>query len=477
MPQTRFQIEEMLSQDAHGAVFLAMDGESGREVILQRFFPFGVGEVGLNLEERAAYDLAIQSMMQLDHLNLRAVIEGGSDAVDGMPFVVTEARRGLSLREYSAHSPLTVEQGRILVESALQLMLWLEQRIGHSVEWLALHPGDVEVNDEGNVYRFCVDPMKWLGLRQGPGAVKELVQLAEDSLGWTGRVVTGSTAGLLSGWLRMAKSRNLTVEEALVVLRDGQLSDPHIAVVDTSSVFPPAPHRAQVPASYPSPVMLAKTGGNAIWYILGSLLFFAVMALGGFVWVRHHHSKMSSSTILSQEKKKSSKSKERGLSSNKISKEQGSPATDDEENKRQNAEKLARQLQGDFDPAYSDPENTKSSEIQNADQSAEYEPSHIRGIRMQLGKEIYMTQKVTSVRLSGSGKSLYLEFDGDGIAANRACGRYLTNLGVAGMSVSDLGYLKGKKVRILGKVVEEFGTNRVMVDLIAPSQIEVLDGK
>ncbi len=88
-----------------------------------------------------------------------------------------------------------------------------------------------------------------------------------------------------------------------------------------------------------------------------------------------------------------------------------------------------------------------------------------------------MTQKVTSVRLSGSGKSLYLEFDGDGIAANRACGRYLTNLGVAGMSVSDLGYLKGKKVRILGKVVEEFGTNRVMVDLIAPSQIEVLDGK
>lgn len=477
MPQTRFQIEEMLSQDTDGAVFLAVDGESGREVILHRFFPFGAGEVGLNLEERAAYELSIRSMMQIDHPNLRAVIEGGSDPVDGMPFLVTEARCGLSLREYSAHTALTVEQARILVESALLLMLWLEQRIGHSVEWLALHPGDVEVNDGGNDYRFCVDPMKWLGLRQGPGAVKELVQLVEDSLGWTGRVVTGSTAGLLSGWLRMAKSRNLTVEEALIVLRDGQLSDGNRAAVETSAAFAPAPHRTQFPAFHPPPVMVAKTGGNAIWYVLGSFLFFAVVALGGYAWVRHHGSKIPTATTVSQGKKKSSKSKDSVVSSTKITKEPSSPATDDEEKKRQNAERLARQLQGDFDPAYSDPENTKSSEIQNADQSFEYEPSHIHVIRMQLGKEIYMTQKVTSVRLSGSGKSLYLEFDGDGMAANRACGRYLTNLGVSGMSVSDLEYLKGKKVRLLGKVVEEFGTNRVMIDLIAPSQIEVLDGK
>lgn len=474
MPHTRFQIEEMLFQDAHGAVFLAMDMDRGEEVLLQRFFPFGVGEGGLEGDERVAYDQAILNMRILEHPHLRRVIDGGSDPVDGMPFVVTEVRRGMSLLEYAAQSALTVAQGRELVESALELMSWLEQRFGQTADWLALHPGDVEVMEDGTGFRFCVDPIKWLGLRKGSGAVKELVQLAEAGLGWTGRVVTGSTAGMLSGWLRMAKSRDLTVEEAIVVLRGGHLPESSASAALTHAVFAPVEHVVPAPAPYGSSMIPVKSAGNARWYVLGTLFCASLLALGFFAWWRFQHPKFESKAVVSVKQKQH-------VSHSKVAegKENADSSDDpsDESKMREKAEKMARDLQADLDSSAKPALRDTTATGKESEKQVEYEPSHVRGIRKQLGNEIFMTEKVTSVRPSSSGKSLYIEFAGDGIAANRACGRYLANLGVAGMSVSELGHLKGKKVRLRGKVVEEFGTGRIMVDLISPNQIEVLEEK
>ena len=464
----------MLFQDAHGAVFLAIDGESRKEVLLQRFFPFGAGEGGLEGDERVAYDHAIQNMRQLDHPHLRRVIDGGSDPVDGMPFVVTEARRGMSLLEYSSHAALTVAQGRVLVESALDLMVWLEQRFGQSADWLALHPDDVEITEDGNAFRFCVDPMKWLGLRKGPGAVKELVQLAEAGLGWTGRVVTGSTAGMLSGWLRTAKTRDLTVHEALVVLRGGPLPEPTAPAAASSAVFAPVEHVVPAAPSYASSEMSSASPGNVRWYVFGSVFCVVLLFLGGYAWWRFKQPQFVSKSVVSVKPKQGASRSENAADATD---ESSSQAPSDEKKLRENAERLARELQANLSSPDDASAGTQADKSKGGEKSVEYEPSHVRGIRKQLGKEILMTQKVTGVRPSSSGKSLYIEFDGDGIAANRACGRYLANLGVAGMTVGELGYLKGKKVRLRGKVVEEFGTGRIMVDLISPDQIEVLDGK
>lgn len=79
------------------------------------------------------------------------------------------------------------------------------------------------------------------------------------------------------------------------------------------------------------------------------------------------------------------------------------------------------------------------------------------------------------MRLSSSGKSLYIEFQGAGAATERACGRYLTSLGVEGMSVSELGGLEGKSVRIKGVVSKEFGTDRVIIDLKSRDQVMELE--
>jgi hypothetical protein len=473
VPQTRFQIEEILSQDAHGAVFLAMDARQGCEVLLQRFFPFGAGEGGLEGEERVAYDQAIQTMQQLEHPNLRRVIDGGTDPVDGMPFLVTEVRSGMSVAEYGEHAALTVAQGRVMVESALELMVWLEQRFGQTAEWLALQSEDVEVMEEGNLFRFCVDPMKWLGLRKGAGAVKDLALLVEAGMGWTGRVVTGSTAGMLSGWLRMAKTRELTVHEALVVLRTGQMPEATAAVVAAPSpIF--APVEPVVPAqnSYANPAMPAQTGGHALWYVMGAVVCVGLMGLGGFLWFRMKGASLPSAAVASVELKSESAP---AAGDQTLGNDGVSPSAADEKRLRENAERLARELQANLATGEaardSEPEEQGDPNLSNG----EHEPSHVRGIRKYMGKEILMTQKVTNVRLSSSSKSLYIEFDGAGVAANRACGRYRTELAVAGLSVSELGYLIGKRVRLRGKVMEEQGTGRTIVDVTSPDQIEVLD--
>ena len=86
----RYEIQEMLSQDAQGVVFLAVDRESGADVVLRRFFPFGPGGKGLMGEEREAYTAAVERLKGLAHPAMRTILEGGCDPVDGMPYLVTE---------------------------------------------------------------------------------------------------------------------------------------------------------------------------------------------------------------------------------------------------------------------------------------------------------------------------------------------------------------------------------------------------
>jgi hypothetical protein len=48
----RYEIEEMMSQDAHGVAFRARDREEKRDVVLRRFFPNGRDGGGLQPEEQ-----------------------------------------------------------------------------------------------------------------------------------------------------------------------------------------------------------------------------------------------------------------------------------------------------------------------------------------------------------------------------------------------------------------------------------------
>jgi hypothetical protein len=475
VPASRFQIEDMVSQDAHGAVFLAMDAETEREVLLQRFFPFGAGEGGLEGDELASYDQAIMRMKELEHPHLRRVIGGGCDPVDGIPYMVTETRSAMSLREFETQAVLSAAQGRALAESALELLLWLEQTFGQSADWLALKAEDVEVIGEVESFRFCVDPMKWLGLRKGPGAVKELAALVEEGMGWTGRVVTGSTAGMLSGWMRTAKTRDLTPEEALIVLRGGQVpvTSPTPAT-HTPTLTAPALAASPSP-SYQAPQPPMRTGSHAVWYVLGSLMVAGALAAAGIVWYQARHSSEKTLAVTQVQESSAPRKKTQAVPAPKVAdaeQQEKSLSVSEEQKLREKIEQRALELQRGI--AKGDPANS-ASEKKAPKRSDDYSPAEHKAIREQIGEEIAIKERVAKVRLSSSGKSLYIEFQGDGAATERACGRYLTSLGVEGMSVSELGGLEGKSVRIKGVVSKEFGTDRVIIDLKSRDQVMELE--
>lgn len=468
----------MVSQDAHGAVFLALDGETGREVLLQRFFPFGADEGGLEGDELASYDQAILRMKALEHPHLRRVIGGGCDPVDGIPYMVTETRSAMSLCEFQTHSVLNAAQGRLLAESALELLIWLEQSFGQSADWLALHAGDVEVIGEVESFRFCVDPMKWLGLRKGAGAVKELAALVEECMGWTGRVVTGSTAGMLSGWMRTAKTRDLTPEQALTVLRGGQVETSSPAPVMNAPALAAPVLAAPTTHSYQAPMMSARSRSHAVWYVMGSVLMTGVIAVAGMKWYQAGQSSPKANSVTAAEVQKPTKRQ-------KKAEEAAPPAVaarpvevektlsqSEEQKLREQIEKRALELQGGKAAASAKSGETVKKAPKRTD---DYAPAEHKAIGEQVGEEIAVKERVAKVRLSNTGKSLYIEFEGGGVASARACGRYRTNLGVEGMSVSELGGLEGKMVRIKGIVSVEFGTDRLIIDITSRDQVTELE--
>ena len=110
--QNRFQIEDLVDQNESGVVFRAIDTETGAPVALRRFFPFGIGGGGLSEDEQQAYQIAISRLANMRHRSLRAIIAGGCDEVDGIPFIATEWIEGGPLSDTLAQGPLPAEEAR-----------------------------------------------------------------------------------------------------------------------------------------------------------------------------------------------------------------------------------------------------------------------------------------------------------------------------------------------------------------------------
>ena len=85
---SRFEIEDIISQDKRGIVFRAHDAEMGHTVALRRFFPFGQHGGGLSTEEALAFRIAAQRLDGVSHESLRGISAASVDPIDGIPYVV-----------------------------------------------------------------------------------------------------------------------------------------------------------------------------------------------------------------------------------------------------------------------------------------------------------------------------------------------------------------------------------------------------
>jgi len=442
VPVNRFQIEELLHQDADGVVYWARDRETGGDVALHRFFPFGAEDRGLTGSEIQAFVQGVLRLQEFRHPGLSSVLGGACDAVDGMPYLILASRQGKTLADYLWHAALTLEQAHWLAEEILLLMQWLTQQIGHEVNWLFLQPHEIElVEDEqqGVSFRFAIDPMKWLDRRPSSGFFSEFAALLEQSLGWTGRTLTAGNAGPFSQWLKKIKMPGMTVDQAMKILTLGEQLTQHAPLLSGKSLS------ARPLAPKPIPMPSAQKNSHTGWYVIAALLVFGGLAVLGVKWWNEREIPIASTSAKAQK------------TTSKVEKKEASQ----EKQRLAEIERRARELQG----------VAADVSVRKPPRDGDYRPHEGEALREQINAEVLVMEKLARLSWSGSKKTLYLVFGGSGAKAPRVMGRYLVINQSPGLGEADLKKLVGKKIRMRGVLKEEFGSKRLIIDLITRDQI------
>ena len=277
----------MLSQDAHGVVFLALDRESGSEVVLRRFFPFGPGGGGLEGEERTAYMVALERLKGVVPSALRNILDGGCDPVDGMPYLVTEWIEGPRLSEHLKSQPLSPASVRVLLDQALEASQIMAAALGEEAVWVETAPEAVVLSEgeEGRGITFWISPLRWLGDAGARQGLLPLVELGEAALHWQGRVFGEQSGEGLGAWFKTIKAApdRWTLEEARATLHAAQAlaSGPPSTPGRSNGgpptlVMPRAPqkHKVAQPAASRLPwilcgILMLATTGLLAWKKLG----------------------------------------------------------------------------------------------------------------------------------------------------------------------------------------------------------------
>jgi hypothetical protein len=212
----RFQIEDLIIQDASGVVFRALDTKTGRPVALRRFFPFGANGGGLLDEEQTAYNIALGRLAGLNHLALRSVISGGCDPVDGIPFIATEWIEGDLLEPILQRGPLPAEAAAELITQALEVCELLSRVLAEEAVWVETDPQTIVLGnaESGRGFTFWISPLKWLGGSEESRGMRSIIELTEQIMGWQGMVVNDQAGGGLGAWLKWLRgAKNTTLRE------------------------------------------------------------------------------------------------------------------------------------------------------------------------------------------------------------------------------------------------------------------------
>lgn len=280
MLSQRFEIQDIVAQDLYGITFHALDVANGKIVLLSRFFPFGANGGGFFGEECKRYASAVAQLAELHHPGLRAVLAGGCDPVDGMPFLAIEWLEGETLGALLEHSIFTPAGAIAVLDKALEISTALSQALGEEAVWVDTEPAMIILEDEisGGGVSFGISPMKWLGADISKRSLRSLAELAEDLLGWRGKRVPDQAGEGLGGWVRWlrANTKTLTlsqVRESLAAFMQEPATEPVLA-------SGPAPRQ---------PVILKRPPAKrkSTWLLpLGMLL--AVALVGAGWWVSQH---------------------------------------------------------------------------------------------------------------------------------------------------------------------------------------------
>jgi len=456
----------MLSQDAQGVVFLAMDRESGADVVLRRFFPFGPGGGGLEGEERTAYTAAVERLKGVAHPAMRTILDGGCDPVDGMPFLVTEWVEGPRLAEHLSQRPLSPGSTKALLDHALEVSQMLAGVLGEEAVWVETAPEAVILSQgqEGRSVTFWISPMRWLGHAEERQGLLPLVALGEAAMHWQGRVISDQAGDGLGAWFKAIKSDpgRWTLEEARVTLHAAKM-----LVGDPPSTLSRSPSPSVPTVSLPAPVVrqpVLRQETSYLPWVFASILVLG--ATGLVVWktfstppVAGKPAVVAAATPQAPAEKKTP-----------VPVAAPAPETDPEMDAAARISARATELAKEIKefpvipsaPGFGDTAGIDAQLVEIGTK-----------LRNQIGSKVTFKGPLFGVRDSDSGKTRYIEF-GTSREPNAVCVRYLTKDGDADMSKDELMKLVGKLVTIQGEVVAD-PSGRITIDIKGRDQIKVGD--
>jgi len=297
----RFEIQDIVAQDSSGVTYLACDADTGSPLAVQRFFPFGADGGGLFDEQLSEYAAIVDRLVGLQHPGLRALLSGGCDPVDGMPFVASEWIEGESLAELLQLQPYTSADVLDVLERVLEISQALSDVLGTDAVWVETAT-ELIIDDAGENRRgltFELAPMKWLGHQDSRHSLLPLAELTEDLLGWRRNHMPNQAGQGLGAWVKWlrANADATTLRQArahLVRLTGETVARNTVSAAGHSrwplGTTPPALRdELSPPNELPMhPLSLKKPFFKQPWVLLTALVLLVGLAGAGAWWQLRH---------------------------------------------------------------------------------------------------------------------------------------------------------------------------------------------
>ncbi len=478
----RFQIEDIVAQDPLGVVFRALDTETNAVVAVRRFFPFGADGGGLNQEEVIAYDVAVSRLAQLNHPSMRAVVFGGCDPIDGMPFIATEWIEGKSLNSFLKAKPLPTPHAIGLIKSALEICELISNLLAEEGVWVDTNTQTIIVGtaESNRGVTFWISPLKWLGHDNEPYHLDSFITLTEEIMGWRGKVVADQDGRGLGGWLNWLRgsSKTASLREAREMLSsstDMERLPPRNNLVRSAAA------RAAVPIQSARVPRRKSINGIVVVIVLLCLI-----AGGLGAWAIYHKdpnepklhgSLLGPATDVSKESAKKNPPVSKASSRADLSPELREVAAALYENSGdppKPKKPRSRAHTKTKPPEEKKPEPVAEIAHTPNKQSGIFSPDDTQIIQQE-GREVIVEGVFEKMDHSKSGKTLYVLLS-KSLSKNATRGAILASSAGADLSEAALTPLIGKKIRIRGvlNVQKDFGLQRPDVTLKERTAIEVI---
>lgn len=458
-----------MAQDASGVVFRAFDQETNQAVAVRRFFPFGVNGGGLSGEEQADYEIAVERLTDISHPAMRAIIGGGCDPVDGMPFIATEWIEGASLQSFIERGPLSPAEARQVLALALEVCWQISHVFGEEAVWVEtdIHTIIFGAEGSGRGATFWISPLKWLGKNDGQHGWDSIICLTEDMMGWRGKTILDHEGDGLGAWMKSLRGHDgrVSLSEAWETLPDG------------NSIKSPQTVRRLVRKPVPMTAgKQRKKKSSAPAYLL-ALAALAVVSFGGWILVKRNDSQRPNTSTSEQVV---------GAVENLPSPEPQAPSTEPVEPTESTA--LFRESRPRTVTRTPEQVSQAAAEFSSAARMASEEDAALEaaqkaeiekrnGVFTVEDSELLMDRSIKNATLegvlenvrrtgNGSGKTIYLYFSDDGDKST-ARGGIEVSKAQGDLAVSVIDGLKGKKIRINGTIRRDgFGTFKYPVVMI-----------